>query len=161
MSQNTEREIPAIDEPRKVVDIRSESIVEDTTPETVWVENGYEFELDIGDAEYAEKVEKALANLEKAEKSMKRDGGITERILAYDAMFRSFYDDLFGPGGGDDVLGEKRSIAHCNEVYDRFLDFINKQGKSFEAQRAAISTKYAYTGNRAQRRAAAKQTRRS
>lgn len=161
MSQNTEREIQAIDEPRKVVDIASESIIADNRPETVWVQNGFEFELDVGDADDAEKMEKALANLEAAEKSMKRDGSFTERIIAYDAMFRSFYDDLFGPGGGDDVLGEKRSIAHCNEVYDRFLDFINKQGKSFEAQRAAFSMKYAYTGNRAQRRAAAKQTRRS
>lgn len=124
---------------------------------TVWEYNGFTFELDVGDADTAEHIEGVFDRFSKAEKRVKRDGSMKEIIISYDKLFRDMFDDMFGTGAGDDILGEKRSIKNCNAAYESFLDFINAQRENFAEQNAMLNAKY--NGNRVQRRTTAKNSR--
>lgn len=117
----------------------------------IWKYNGYEFSLDITDADDAARFEEAMQKLDGWEKSLKKDGTLSERIIAYDQMFRDLYDFLFGEGAGDDILGEKRSMTNCQDSYESLLDFIEQQSIAMGERRAALVDRY--SGNRAQRRA--------
>lgn len=124
--------------------------VENQHTGNVWQYNGYEFELDITDADDAARFEEAMQQLDAAEKSLKKDGTLSERIVAYDKMFRDLYDFLFGSGAGDDILGEKRSMTNCQNSYESLLDYINQQSVTMSERQAALVDRY--SGNRAQRR---------
>lgn len=117
----------------------------------IWEYNGNTFELDVGDAEDAEHLENAFKRLEAAEKTVKRDGSLAEIVCAYDSMFRNLYDDIFGEGAGDMVLGERRNIDNCNASYESLLAFIEGQNAHFIQRTESLTARYG--SNRAQRRA--------
>lgn len=118
---------------------------------TVWEYNGNKFDLDLGDAADADHAEAAFNHFAAAEKSLQKDGSIGDVIRGYDKMFRDLYDDLFGPGAGDAVLGDKQNIDNCNRSYESLLAFIDGQNAHFREQMESLNTRY--SGNRAQRRA--------
>lgn len=122
---------------------------------TKWEINGLTFELDLEDAETAERYEEAFDLMEQEEKQMAKDGKLSEKIRAYCKLFEHLYDRLFGEGSGTAILGEKANTRICNEVYDDFLHFVSTQkSESLAFQNSMVSK---YSPNRAQRRAAAKQ----
>lgn len=121
-------------------------------PITKWTYNGNTFEFDVGDAEDASHFEDVMLHFGDAEKSLKKDGGISDQIIAYDKLFRDMFDEMFGEGAGDAILGERRSMNNCDDAYESFLEFISAQSAGFAERRAALLTKY--NGNRAQRRSA-------
>jgi hypothetical protein len=119
-----------------------------------WEINGHAFELDLEDAETAERYEAAFDKMEKEEKAMAKDGRLSEKIRAYCKLFENLYDNLFGVGSGKLILGDKPSTRTCNEVYDNFLSFVAAQKEQTLAYQNSMVSKY--SPNRAQRRAAAK-----
>lgn len=121
---------------------------------TTWEYNGSVFEFDLADLDCAENYETALANLQKREKSRTKDGSMSDRIREYDAMFRSLFDDLFGKGAGDAVLGESKNTNNCDAAFDNFLEFVIKQQEANDRAVSSLISKYEkYQPNRAQRRA--------
>lgn len=121
---------------------------------TVWEINGQSLELDLQDAETAEKYEVAFANMTENEKTLPNDGKPSAYIRAYHEMFVSLFDDLFGAGVGLLVLGEKGNSRICNEVYEQFLEFVSAQkAATMDSKNNMISR---FSANRAQRRAEAK-----
>lgn len=130
------------------------SLNPNTAPDTTWEINGHSFVLDLEDAETAERYENAFDKMAEAEKLLPKDGKMSVRIRAYCDLFKSLYDDIFGPGSGEKILGNKDNTRICNEVYDHFLAFVVKQRDSSAATTTALVSKY--SPNRAQRRAAAK-----
>lgn len=118
----------------------------------IWEYNDSSFELDIGDAEFLEHYEAVMERLDNAEKALKKDGTPSERVRAYDKMFRDFYDDLLGDGAGDAILGAKCSIINCDNAFESFLAFIDAQNTAINTRRENVAGKY--SGNRAQRRSA-------
>ena len=133
--------------------------VEKNTPSkgenTVWEYNGNQFELDLTDLEFAERYEAALANLQEREKARSKDGSMSTRIREYDGMIRGLFDDIFGEGAGDAVLGEKISTKNCDIAFDSLLEFvINQQEENNRTTEALVSKYDKYQPNRAQRRAA-------
>ena len=94
----------------------------------------------------------ATPNFWNTTKSLKKDGTPSERVRAYDKMFRDFYDDLLGDGAGDAILGAKCSIINCDNAFESFLAFIDAQSTAINTRRENVAGKY--SGNRAQRRSA-------
>ena len=120
---------------------------------TLWEINGKTYELDLEDAETAERYEAAFEQMEKEEKQMPKDGKISVRIRAYYSLFVNLYDRIFGAGSGKEILGDKPNTRTCNEVYDNLLLFVATQKQqTLEFQNAIVNK---YSPNRAQRRAAA------
>ena len=120
----------------------------------IWEINGNAYELDLQDAETAEKYEEVFNQLESEEKALPKDGKPSERIKAYYQLFVNLYDRLLGNGSGVAILGEKANVRVCNEVYDDFLSFVARQKQeTIDYQNSLISK---YSPNRAQRRAAEK-----
>lgn len=121
---------------------------------TKWEVNGKTYELDLEDADTAERYEAAFEMMEKEEKQMPKDGKPSDRIRAYCKLFESLYDRLFGEGSGKAILGDKANTRICNEIYDDFLHFVTVQKQETLAFQNSMVNKY--SPNRAQRRAAAK-----
>jgi len=121
---------------------------------TKWEINGLTFEMDLEDAETAERYEEAFDLMEQEEKKMNKAGKLSEKIRAYCKLFEVLYDRLFGEGSGKAILGDKPNTRVCNEVYDNFLNFVATQrDQSLAFQNSMVNR---YSPNRAQRRASAK-----
>lgn len=120
---------------------------------TQWGYNGKTYELDLGDADVAERYEKAFTILEEKEKQMPKDGTNSARIRAYVALFVELYDLLFYRGAGREIL-PKDSITYANQSYESFLEFANKQTEA--AQNSIPDMLNKYSPNRAQRRGKSK-----
>ena len=120
------------------------------TPPTKWEYNGNTFELDLGDAEDADHLEQVFGRFSEAEKTLQKAGGLGDMVRGYDKLFRDFYDDLFGEGAGDAILGERKNMNNCDNAFDSFLTFIDGQNSHFMSRMASINARY--SGNRAQRR---------
>lgn len=118
-----------------------------------WEINGKTYELDLEDAETAERYEYAFDMMGKEEIQLPKDGKPSDRIRAYCKLFEDLYDRLFGEGSGKAILGEKANTRICNEVYDDFLNFVATQKQESLAFQNSMVNKY--SPNRAQRRAAA------
>lgn len=121
---------------------------------TKWEINGKIYELDLEDADTAERYESAFEMMEQEEKQLPKDGKTSEIIRAYCKLFENLYDRLFGDGCGKEIIGEKANTRTCNEVYDDFLRFVSFQKQESLAFQNSLVSKY--SPNRAQRRAAAK-----
>lgn len=122
---------------------------------TKWEINGLTFELELEDAETAERYEDAFDQMDVEEKAMPKDGKPSAQIRAYCKLFENLYDRIFGEGSGKAILGDKANTRICNEVYDSFLAFVSKQKNEVLAAQNSLVNKY--SPNRAQRRAAPKQ----
>ena len=121
-------------------------MVEKNTPtnidNTIWEYNGSQFELDLTDLEFAERYEKSLANLQEREKNRTKDGSLSDRIREYDKMIRGLFDDIFGEGAGDAVLGAKISTKNCDIAFDSMLEFVLKQQEENSRAAEALVSKY-------------------
>ena len=119
---------------------------------TVFEHNGASYEFDFRDAEDAERFEKAVEELKKAEKAIKKDGSASEMIKGHCQMLKAFFNVCLCDGAGNAVCGSRNNITACYEAYDAFLSFVNAQKDD------VISAKnvFAKYSNRQQRRAADK-----
>lgn len=107
--------------------------------------NGVELELDIFDADVAEKYDKAIKkvmNIEEDTKSMSIGEGIRTQCKA---IFNVF-DELFGQGTHERVFGDKVNLLECLKAFEALIAGINEKNKEIEL----IANKY--SSNRVQRR---------
>ncbi len=95
--------------------------------ETIFRYNGAEYEFDVADAESSERLETALANMDKAEKAAPRDGKVSAIIRAHCKLIKAFFDDCFGEGAGEAVCGTKDNVNECYAAYDAFLKMVSVQ----------------------------------
>ncbi|WP_346885101.1 DUF6673 family protein [Clostridium sp. UBA4395] len=107
--------------------------------------NGIELELDIFDADVAEKYDKAIKkvmNIEEETKGMSVGEGIRTQCKA---IFKVF-DELFGQGTHERVFGNKVNLLECLKAFEALITGINEKNKEIEL----IANKY--SSNRIQRR---------
>lgn len=122
-----------------------------------WEINGISLPLDLEDAEVMERYEKAFDSMAEAEKTIRIDGRASGRIRAYCMLYRNLFDQLFGDGTSDRIFaGKPMSAAVHEEVYMNFLEFVTAQTAAANERRAVLLDKY--RPNRAQKRAAIKQS---
>lgn len=118
---------------------------------SLWSYNGIELEVDMGDADFQEIVENAFEKMHEDEVKILKAGKASAITRSYCQMFYNLYDNIFGAGTGEKLLGEKRNSGVCEECYESFIDLCQKQTTESNAKKARIVNKYA--PNRAQRRA--------
>lgn len=109
--------------------------------------NGVELEdLDIYDADVAEKYEKQLDKIEKL--TTKVEGmGLSEGIRYQCNLIFDIFNELFGEGTDKKVFGEKVNLKTCLNAFAELIEQTNEQKKKI----GKLSNKY--SPNRAQRRA--------
>lgn len=121
---------------------------------TTWNINGFSFELDLQDVESVERYEEAFDKMGEEEKKIPQDGKTSAHLKAYCTMFRHLFDNLFGEGSANKILGEKDNTRVATEAYESFLAFAAaQQTPIIEAQNRIMNR---YSPNRAQRREAAR-----
>lgn len=119
----------------------------------VWHINGFDFELDMQDADTLDRYEAAFVKMSENEKKLPKDGKASDRVRAYCNLFRMLYDDIFGAGSAEKILGTSNNARVVNEVYEQFLEFVNSQRSVIADTQNRLLERF--SPNRAQRRAAA------
>lgn len=123
----------------------------------VWEINGISLPLDLEDADVMERYENAFEQMSSEEKTIRIDGRASGKIRAYCMLYRNLFDHLFGDGTADRIFaGKPMSAAVYEEAYADFLAFAKSQTAAAAERRNALLNKY--QPNRAQKRAAIKQS---
>ena len=121
---------------------------------SLWRWNDVELEIDMEDVEFLERYEIAFDNMELKETELQKTGKKSEIARDYCDMFYRLFDDIFGQGTGEKLLGEKKNVRNCEECYDAFLSACQKCVIEANKRQNALANKF--KPNRAQRRAAGK-----
>lgn len=108
----------------------------------IWTINGCEFEVDMEDAETAEKYLSALEVLENSENS--QVSSLADKIRTYCKGFRDFYDAFLGDGASEKIFsGINDNSRKYDEVFESLLDFISRQRAESESRKSKITQRYA------------------
>ena len=108
----------------------------------IWSINGYEFEVDMEDAETVDRYVSALKILENADN--RQVSNISEKIRTYCKAFREFYDAFLGEGTSEKIFsGISDNSRKYDEVFESLLDVISIQRAESESRIAVISQRYA------------------
>ncbi len=120
--------------------------------DTIWEYNGQTFELDLQDADMAERYEAAFEQMAADEKAMPKEGKSSELLRRYCQLYFDMFGQVFDdPDAPARLFGEKVSARACEEAYAAFLDFVRNQGAAARERRSRLVSKY--SPNRAARRA--------
>ncbi|MBD5142088.1 MAG: hypothetical protein HDT22_00505 [Ruminococcus sp.] len=108
----------------------------------IWKINKNEFELDMEDAETAERYLSAIEALDNAKDA--NFSNLAEKIHVYCKAFRNFYDMLLGENASEKIFANiKDNIRKYDEIYTSLLDFIAKQRAVSSNRMNQIKAKYA------------------
>ena len=106
----------------------------------IWSINGCEFEVDMEDADTAERYVSALKILENSQNI----NSLSEKIRAYCKAFREFYDTFLGEGTSEKLFtGINDNSRKYDEVFESLLDVISRQRSESEGRMSEISRRYA------------------
>ena len=112
--------------------------------------NNVELEdMDIMDADVAEKYEVALEKVQTAAKEMKGTEGISLSSIIREqcnTVF-DFFNELCGEGTDKKIFGTKVNLMTCLKAFEEAIEYVNEQKKGIEI----LTNKY--SPNRAQKRA--------
>lgn len=115
----------------------------------MWKYNNVELEFDMGDVDTQERYEKAFTRMEETEKGLPKTGAYSEISRAYCQMFYELYDDLFGTGTGEKLMGKKENVRTAEECYNSFITFVRAQLEEINRIRAnTIGRRKDYGHNR-------------
>ncbi len=89
--------------------------------------NDAEYEFDTRDADCAELLEKAVADMTTAEKERPKDGTASSQIRYQCDMIKAFFDTCLGPGAGIAICTEKSKVDICYEAYQAFINLARDQ----------------------------------
>lgn len=105
----------------------------------IWEYNGYQFEFDLMNAETADQYDRALAKMEEKEKRIRKSGRLNETIKDTCDMVYDFFDDIFGDGASEKIIGKDYNLRTCSEAYfGSFIPFANKQVEEINAYYARM-----------------------
>lgn len=108
----------------------------------IWAINGCEFELDMEDADTAERYLSALRVFEEAETA--DFGDIPSKIRFYCTTCRKFYDVLFGDGSSEKIFsGIPENARKYDEIFASLLDFVAGQRNSAVDRMESLANRYA------------------
>lgn len=108
----------------------------------IWEINGHKFEVDMEDADTAERYISALKVLENSQNI--EVNGISEKIRTYCKVFREFYDTFLGEGTSEKLFsGINDNSRKYDEIFKSLLEVINRQKIESESRISEISRRYA------------------
>lgn len=91
--------------------------------------NNVEIEdLDLMDAETAEKFENAVNSLQEKENKQNYEGkGLSEIIRSQCTLIFDFFDDVWGKGTDKLIFGNKVNYRTCEKAFKDVIDYAMKQ----------------------------------
>ncbi|MDE5770677.1 MAG: hypothetical protein K2I06_03455 [Ruminococcus sp.] len=108
----------------------------------IWSINGCEFEVDMEDAETADRYLSALKVFENARDT--ETNSISEKIRTYCRICREFYDTFLGEGTSEKIFsGINDNSRKYDEVFESLLDVISRQRVESEGRMSKIAQRYA------------------
>lgn len=108
----------------------------------IWSINGCEFEVDMEDADTAERYISALKVLENSQNI--EINSLSEKIRAYCKAFREFYDTFLGDGTSEKLFaGISDNSRKYDEIFESLLEVISRQRVESEGRMSKISQRYA------------------
>lgn len=108
----------------------------------IWTINGCEFEVDMEDAETADKYLVALKVFENAQNT--ETNSISEKIRTYCKICREFYDVFLGEGSSKKIFaGISDNSRKYDAVFESLLDFISRQRIESDGRMSKIAQRYA------------------
>ena len=108
-----------------------------------WVINEQAFEMDLTDADFAEKYQSAFETLATEEEKLPKDGRLSEILKANCGIYYNLFDNIFGEGSGQKIFAGKMSISLCEVVFDDFFSFCQKEVGRMTQLRTKRFEKYA------------------
>lgn len=121
---------------------------------SLWKWNDVELEVDMEDADFLEKYEKAFDAMGLQEEKLQKTGVQSAIVKEYCNMFYRLFDDIFGEGTGERLFSGKHNVRICEECYDAFIAECRDQVQSVNKRRSVMLNKY--KPNRIQRRTSGK-----
>ena len=109
---------------------------------SLWRVNDLEFELDLMDADQAERYQLAFESLAQTEAELPKDGNLANIIRANCNLYYKLFDDIFGDNTGNKIFAGKKNIQTCEKVFDNFFDFCQKEVSGMQKERAKRYEKY-------------------
>lgn len=109
---------------------------------TVWKWNDVELEIDMEDVEFLEKYENAFEIMEEEEKQVKNIGKYSEMTRSYCDMFYHLFDNIFGEGAGNKLLGKKKNARIVDDCYESFLKCCKQEVAAANKNRASRYQKF-------------------
>lgn len=113
-----------------------------------WKWNDVELEVDMEDADFQEKLEKAYEIMSEEEQKLQKVGRSSDITRSYCNMFYSFFDFVFGEGMGVKLLGEKRNSRVVDECYGSFFAFLKAESAKVNKRRLSYVQKYKVKGKK-------------
>lgn len=83
--------------------------------------NNKNIDIDILEADTAERYSKALEYLQAAADGLKNDGDIGKVIREQCSVIYKFFDIILGDGEGEKLFDGKKSLALCFDAYEDFV----------------------------------------
>lgn len=117
-----------------------------------WNYNNLEFEVDLQDADFAEKYEKAFSRMAQDEKMVQKAGKNSEVIRGYCSLYHNLFDDIYGAGTSEKLFEGKVNAGMCEQAYLTFIDACKQCNEEASQRRGQLMSRYAPQQNRQQRR---------
>jgi len=114
--------------------------------------NDMDLDFDIFDAETVKLYEEAYGVINETFSQIESSKKLSELYAVACPAVKRVFDDIFGPGTGDQVCGEQDNFKVCVEAFEALTDEVVKQRAELDEMAKSIQKKYS-TANRAQRRA--------
>ena len=108
--------------------------------------NDVELELDLMDADMADKYEKAYRKMQKDVTNIPNNLSLAENIRKQCKLIFNFFDEVFGEGTSKKIFGNKTNLRECIKAVETLIDHVNKDTE----EASKIINKY--SPNRVERR---------
>lgn len=107
-----------------------------------WIYNDVELEVDMEDVEFQEKYEAAFSKMAASEDQLQKTGTLSGFTRGYCRLFYDLFDDIFGVGTAEKLMGKKLHVGRCEECYNSFIYFCKEQVDEMNKKRAATLKKF-------------------
>ena len=88
--------------------------------------NDVELELDLMDADMAEKYEKAYRKMQRDVENIPKNLSLAESIRKQCNLVFCFFDEVFGQDTSKKIFGNRTNIKECIKAVETLIDHVNK-----------------------------------
>ena len=88
--------------------------------------NDVELELDLMDADMAEKYEKAYRKMQRDVANIPKNLSLADSIRKQCQLIFTFFDEVFREGTSKKIFGNKTNLRECIKAVETLIDHVNK-----------------------------------
>ena len=104
--------------------------------------NNVEVDIDMEDADFLEKYEKAFNKMQEEEQELQKVGMNSQLVRGYCDLFYHLFDNIFGEGVGNKIFNGKHNTRLVDDVYSVFNGICTEQSKEASDRRNKLVKKY-------------------